>query len=286
MVNVVLIPNLHKPAVAAAMQTFRPWLESRARILAQADSDQTDRLKVDGTDLVIVLGGDGTLLAQARRIVDLGAPVVGVNFGKLGFLAEYHLDELMNQWEAIVARTNPLSERVMIDVKVYDRADAPAPAFSSLAMNDCVITAGPPFRMIELDLAINPQKHTNATTFGGDGVIIATPSGSTAYNASAGGPIIAPDVDGLVITPICPQSLSFRAIVVRGDDNVQVTLRSANHGTTLVIDGQRSHPLTAGHMLCATKYPKRIRLVRNPSMAYWKRLATKMHWAAGPRNQK
>jgi NAD+ kinase len=283
MVDVVLISNHRKPEVMAAVESFRPWLEQRANVIYEPNCEDRVAPSVDRADLVIVLGGDGTLLSQARQLVDLEAPIVGVNFGKLGFLAEFSLEELKSDWDRIIGGQCPLSERVMLDAGVYENADAEAPLFQSLAMNDCVITAGRPFRMIELAMAINPTRTTNTTKFGGDGVIVATPSGSTAYNASAGGPIIAPDVDAMVITPICPQSLAFRAIVVNGDDRVAITLQEANEGTTLVIDGQISHRMHAGNQLRINKYARRIKLVRNPTMGYWKRLANKMQWAAGPR---
>jgi len=283
MADVVLISNHRKPEVMAALKDFRPWLEQRATVIFEPNCEDGDRPAVDRADLVIVLGGDGTLLAQARQLVDLEAPIVGVNFGKLGFLAEFNLDELKDDWDRIIAGQCPLSERVMLEAGVYENEDSDEALFRSRGMNDCVITAGRPFRMIELAMAINPGPTTRTTNFGGDGVIVATPSGSTAYNASAGGPIIAPDVDGLVITPICPQSLAFRAIVVNGDDRVAITLQQANEGTTMVIDGQISHRMVAGNQLRVSKYAKRIKLVRNHSMGYWKRLANKMQWAVGPR---
>ncbi len=284
MLRVLLIANDHKPHVTEALVALRPWLAERAKIVAEYLCDgNTQPIGEHDVDLVIVLGGDGTLLGQARRIVDLDAPIVGVNFGKLGFLTEFSPEELRDHWDQISAPDTRISHRLMLQTQVFDRADDTEPAFASLAMNDCVITAGPPFRMIDLELAINPDRHGDSgTTFGGDGVVIATPTGSTAYNASAGGPIIAPDVAAMVVTPICPQSLSFRAIVAHGEDHLHVLLRTANHGTTLVIDGQVSRPLAGGARVHITTYPKRIKLVKNTQLGYWKRLAKKMHWAVGP----
>jgi len=286
MTRVVLLSNTHKPAVVEALQTFRPWLSERAQIVVDRDAQGEDPIEATRVDLVIVLGGDGTLLAQARRVVDLNAPVVGVNFGKLGFLAEFALTDLQNQWDDLVAGQCPTSQRVMIHAAVFADPDDEQPRFESLAMNDCVITAGRPFRMIELELLINPGPHqSGGTVFGGDGVIIATPTGSTAYNASAGGPIVAPDVDAIVITPICPQSLAFRAILAQSQDDIAIKLHQANVGTTLVIDGQVQHPLAAGSVLRIRAYDQRIKLITNPDMGYWKRLAKKMHWAVRPRRQ-
>jgi len=286
MTRVALLSNTHKPAVVEALQSFRPWLAERAQIVVDQAADGEDAIDAERIDLVIVLGGDGTLLAQARRVVDLDAPVVGVNFGKLGFLAEFALDELQQRWDEIVDSDCPISQRVMIDAAVFESEEADEPTFRSLAMNDCVITAGRPFRMIELELLINPlPHHSGGTVFGGDGVIVATPTGSTAYNASAGGPIVAPGVDAIVITPICPQSLAFRAILAQGEDRISIKLHQANAGTTLVIDGQVPVPMAAGSVLKIRAYDRRIKLVTNPTMGYWKRLAKKMHWAVRPRKQ-
>lgn len=284
MKRVLLMANYDKPTVLEALRTFRPWLADRAEVVDEVDACGESPLPTEGVDLVIVLGGDGTLLGQARRVVDLEAPIIGVNFGKLGFLAEFSLDDLKRDWPIITDGGCRISQRVMIDATAYEPGEE-EPVFASRAMNDCVITAGPPFRMIDLELSINPAPTGGGTNFGGDGVIIATPSGSTAYNASAGGPIIAPDVDGLVVTPICPQSLAFRSIVTHGEDRVRITLHEANVGTTLVIDGQQSHTLRPGARLHVTRYPKRLQLVTNPNTPYWQRLAKKMHWAASPRHE-
>ncbi len=288
MSRVILIANHDKPDVTRALESLRPWLAERATLVAEyacTPDPQPEPITDVDVDRVIVLGGDGTLLSQARRVVDLDAAIVGVNFGKLGFLTEFSPDELREHWDAIASPDARVSERVMLQASVYADDQAAEPTFTSLAMNDCVITAGRPFRMIDLEMAINPERHgVRGTRFGGDGVVIATPTGSTAYNASAGGPIIAPDVDGIVITPICPQSLSFRAIVTHGNDRIVIRLVTANPGTTVVVDGQVGHPLPAGSVLEVATYPRRIRLVKNEQLGYWKRLARKMHWAAGPRN--
>lgn len=285
MQRVLLIANRDKPEVVEAMKAFRPWLEQRAQIIAEPDACSHEPITLPGDPrpaTVIVLGGDGTLLSQARRVADLEMPLIGVNFGKLGFLAEFSLEDLQTHWDTVTSTDAPVSRRLLIETQLYTNGDD-KPAFRSLAMNDCVITAGRPFRMIDLELKINPHRNLGAGTgFGGDGVIVATPSGSTAHNASAGGPILAPDVEAMIVTPICPQSLAFRSIVVHGDDAVVVTLRQANAGTTLVIDGQVTQPLAAGDRIRFAGYPQRIRIVKNPAMGYWTRLAKKMNWAVGP----
>jgi NAD+ kinase len=294
--RVIILANRGKDQVNEALREFRPWLSERAQIVAEPEVEELTRysaLSLPPADLALVLGGDGTLLSQARCLMDLDVPILGVNFGKLGFLAEFNLPEVKKHWDSIVAGHGRISSRMLLDVRVLG-ASAPEwggdgdPAvqskFTSVAMNDAVITAGPPYRMIELELAIEPElSNTSATTFGGDGVIVATPSGSTAYNLAAGGPIVSPGVDGLCVTPICPQSLAFRPVVVPATCDVWLKLVRSNEGTTLVIDGQKSVPLETGEQVHIRKHPRHINLVLNPELNYWKTLAKKMHWAARPR---
>jgi NAD+ kinase len=282
MTKVILIANYNKAHVAEALAQFRPWLSQRAEIVADIDVYDRAPLKQHDADLAFVFGGDGSMLGMARRVVDLGLPLVGINFGKLGFLAPFTLQEVMDHWEELAAGNFEIAERVMLSVKLRE-GDGCGVSFESLAMNECAITAGPPFRMIELELTINPQEQRHVgTTFSGDGVILATPTGSTAYNLSAGGPIVAPDVDGLVLTPICPHTLSFRPIVLSSRSELELRLHHGNPGTTVVVDGQLSTPVNTGCILTVRTHPQRLRLVTNPRMGYWKTLATKMHWAAQP----
>ena len=265
--RVILLANRLKAPVVEALRKLRPWLRQRARIVAEPDlrsSPGRKTVQLPRADLAVVLGGDGTLLAQARHLLDQGVPIVGVNFGKLGFLAEFGLEDFQQNWDGIVSGRCQISHRVVIDVAVFDAGMSDPwvtprtrakPRFQSLALNDAVITLGPPFRMIELDLAIDPTpRHSGVTTFSGDGVIVATPSGSTAYNLAAGGPIVSPEVDGLCITPICPHSLAFRPIVVHAGRTVALRLKLANAGTTLVIDGQIPVTLSPGQQVIVRRH--------------------------------
>ena len=296
--RLIILANKLKESVNQALEEIRPWLRQKARIVAEPDivSLTPDVVgELPQADLALVLGGDGTILSQARLILDLDVPLVGVNCGKVGFLAEFTVDDLVKYWDKIVGGQYRTSLRLMIEVLVFDseaadcradRLDMEHLKAQSLAMNDAVITAGPPYRMIELDLAIEPphasSRRRRATRFGGDGVIISTPSGSTAYNLAAGGPIVAPGIDAFCITPNCPQSLAFRPIVVSAECGVAVRIAWANPGTTLVIDGQVSVNLERDDQLYIRRYTKRLRLLENPSVNFWKTLARKMHWAAQP----
>jgi NAD+ kinase len=158
-----------------------------------------------------------------------------------------------------------------------------AVVFSSLALNDCVVTAGPPFRMVGLSISVDGACGPRLR---GDGVIVSTPIGSTAYNVSAGGPIVAPDVPATVITPLAAHSLSFRPIVVRDDSMIEIAIEESNDedgaGTTLVIDGQVHERIHAGDVLRVTPSDASVRLLLNPRTSYWETLLRKMHWASAP----
>lgn len=297
--NVLLLVNPTKPEAAAAAAELRGLIEQSGRVLAELPAgDAPLPTELSHPDLVVVLGGDGTLLAQARRCVDLDVPMLGVNLGKVGFMAEFDMPAVRLQADSLFGE-GPLAIRrtKLIDVEVYgDRATTAsangegALRYSGRALNDCVITAGPPYRLITLSLSFDG---TPGPTFHGDGIIVSTPTGSTAYNLSAGGPILAPTVDGLAITPICAQSLSFRPIVVGASSIIEIMLLRVNdndgageatgQGTTLVLDGQVQMPLHLNDRIVVTTYGQSIRFVRNPATEYWSRLMGKMHWARAPR---
>ncbi len=288
----VILANHTKAHVSEALEDFRPWLDERAEVVAEMESlsmSPQHAANMPDADLAIVLGGDGTLLAQARSLAERGVPLVGVNFGKLGFLAEFSMDELKTHWSSIADGTARTSQRLLLDVSVIHRQGTGAshhdnPHFECIAVNDAVLTAGPPYRMIELELIIDPREGRNYSTwFASDGVIVSTPSGSTAYNLAAGGPIVSPTVDAVCITPLCPQSLAFRPIISDSVTDILLRINRANEGTTLVIDGQRSTPIQEGDQVRIRGSESRFTLVHNPDLNYWKLLARKLHWAARPR---
>jgi NAD+ kinase len=282
--KVILIANRNKSVVEAALREFRPWLSQRATIVADIDSnDESAKLEsAAGADLALVLGGDGTMLGMARRIVDLDVPMLGINFGKLGFLAPFGLEEVQRHWDELASGRIPVSRRMMLEV-VYQGPGGERWSKPLLAMNDCVVTAGPPFRMIELEITVDPDgAGAAATVFRSDGVIVSSPTGSTAYSIAAGGPIVTPDVAAMIVTPICPYTLAFRPIVLGAEHRVSLRLLRGNAGTTLVLDGQVSKPVAEGAALTITGHDRRLKLVENPRSPYWSTLAEKMHWAAPP----
>jgi NAD+ kinase len=258
-------------------------------VVAVQTDGEPDLSKTDA-DLVLILGGDGTLLSAARRLHGRPIPLFGVNFGRLGFLASFTPEEIPSMLDRALAGKLVARPRMVLEASVLPPASANHEhdleavrrhrRFVASALNDAVITAGAPFRLIELE--ISTDGHTTVR-YSGDGVIISTPSGSTAYNISAGGPIISPELDAMCVTPICPHSLAFRPVVISPQSVVQVSAAKVNEGTTLFCDGQASTGLVAGERVIVRRADHEVLLVDNPNHREWRTLAEKLHWAINPR---
>ena len=226
---------------------------------------------------VVILGGDGTILAQARRLAPLDIPMAGVNVGRLGFLAGFDADGLAAAAGRLIAGEPPVIERMMLEVRV-EHADGVEGEWT-LLLNEGVVTAGQPFRMIELQVDFGDRP---GTSLSGDGLIVSTPTGSTAYNASAGGPIVHPGCEAIVITPLAVHSLAFRPVVARADESPSIRVVRANAGTTLVIDGQITRHLSPGDTVRFRRSEHRVRLVHDDATDFWQTVVHKMRWATGP----
>lgn len=289
MKRVFIVANIGKPRVARALQAWKPWIAERASIIA-IETDHEHDLHAVEADLILVLGGDGTLLSVARRLQGRPTPVMGVNFGRLGFLASFTPQNFQKYFEQSLTHDLPTSDRQQVEVSIVPagadcspldaRTLATQRRFVATALNDAVISAGPPFRMIELTIAASMEP---GVSYMGDGVIVSTASGSTAYNVSAGGPIINPDVEAFCITPLCPHSLSFRPVVVSSKSIVVIVAARVNEGTTLFCDGQASTRLTSGDRIVVRRNAHDVRLVESPEAQEWRSLAEKLNWAASPR---
>ena len=237
--------------------------------------DATDAVKA-GVDRLIVFGGDGTLIGVARSMGANQIPLVGVNIGKLGFLAEFSVDEFNASFARIANDDKLVTRRIALHVTVRHDGDV---RDTSLAINDCVINAGPPYRIIRLGVSINGE---HLTTVGGDGLIVCTPSGSTAHNLSAGGPIVQPRVPAIVLSPMNPHSLTHKPLVVESDSTIEIHASDVNEGSTAIIDGQVTCPLQPGDRITVRRFESDYLLVRNPLYARWHKLVTKLHWGRSP----
>ncbi|MHC5023481.1 MAG: NAD(+)/NADH kinase [Planctomycetota bacterium] len=275
--RVILLGQFHRLDVAEVLESLRPEVQERAEVVAELEADG-DPLPDDlEADLAIAIGGDGTLISQARRLIDRQIPLIGVNVGHLGFLAEFDAQSLIECAAIIFGPDPPVHQHLVLQAAVRDAGGKTLT--EGLAVNDCVISAGRPFRMIELSMSVD---HAEGPMLTGDGVIVATPTGSTAYNVSAGGPIVHRSVDAMVITPLAAHSLAFRPIVVGADSTLEIDIVRANPGTTTVLDGQESMPLAAGQRVIVQPYVRKARFVTNPVTSYWRILLDKMRWAAPP----
>jgi len=296
--SVLLIVNRDKPDAVEAADELRHVISRYGRLVAELDAAPThdplhhqDRpdpglQDAHSADLVVVLGGDGTLLSQAHRCSHLGLPLLGVNVGRLGFMAEFDIEAVHAQAPGLFGDA-PLRvrEHLRLHAEVC-RAGDTEPCAAGSVLNEAVVTAGPPFRMIELTLMLDGDPGTSVQ---GDGIIVSTPTGSTAYNLSAGGPLITPTLEAITITPIAAHTLAFRPIVIDASGRVEIELGRVNEhdgsGTTLVLDGREASRLHAGDRVAITRHPKPARFIANPNRSYWATVVDKLHWAAAPKTR-
>ena len=270
--RVFLLGNPDKPQAAAAMAKLYAFAKARCDIVGTTLT--TDgRAAIDArADLIIAFGGDGTMLGVARSLGTHQIPLVGVNHGKLGYLADYLVEELQFQFDRVLCDPSLISERMILDV-VVTRAEQPI--FSSMAINDCVIQAGPPFRIIEVSVWLDDKRLTDVS---GDGIIMATPSGSTAFNLSAGGPIVQPEVRAFLLTPLNAHSLTHRPMVIEHHSVVDVIARRVNEGTSVIVDGQMFCRLQAEDRTTVQRSETTFKLVHNPMYPRWHKLVDKLGW--------
>jgi NAD+ kinase len=260
-------------------RNIEPVFERETALLAGSGSSlrSLDREELPGeVDLVVVLGGNGTLLGTANRIAQSGAdiPILGVNFGGLGFLTEITLDELYPSLEAVLAGTARFDERLMLR-SITTRAQQ---VFADrLVLNDVVITKGALARIIDLSVWVDEQF---VTRFRSDGLIVASPTGSTAYNLAAAGPIMHPRVEALVLTPIAPHTLTNRPLVIPASSEVKVQplLGDPEDEIYVTFDGQHSFQLQADDSITVRPAERRLRLVRASTRSYFEVLREKLKW--------
>jgi NAD+ kinase len=231
-----------------------------------------DEQLASSVDLILVLGGDGTMIAAARIIGDTEVPVIGVNYGGLGYLAEFPIEELFAALESIFAGQYKLQKRVMLAVELWRGTEL---LTRNRVLNDVVVNKSALARIIEIEAFLDDQF---VNMFRADGLIVATPTGSTAYNLSAGGPVIYPSMNAVVITPICPFTLSNRPIVVPDDSKIDVRLMTDKEDVALTLDGQVGFPLKAGDRIVIRKSRTTFNLVQPPNRNYFDVLRDKLKW--------
>jgi len=270
------------PEARKASRKLAAWLEARGKKVF-IDSETAAAINARGyepdeipalVEMIIVLGGDGTLLSAARLVADshTDVPIFGVNLGSLGFMAEVSLDELYGNLEKAIAGKLGTEDRIMLTASVVRGGKRIA---QYRVLNDAVINKGALARMMELRVSVNDG---HLTTLRADGLIVATPTGSTAYSLSAGGPIIHPTIHCFVLTPICPHTLSNRPIALPDTVVVTVSLTSPSEDVSLTLDGQIGFPLEPNDVVAIKKSQFRMKLIKHPTKSYYEILRTKLKW--------
>lgn len=284
-IGIVLKP--HQPDALKTICEVTTWLAERGISLLGGPEIERERIEhqtgctvqeivpeqlAANSDLILVLGGDGTMIATARVMGDTEVPVLGVNYGGLGYLAEFRIEELYEALEAILSGNYRLDKRVMLAVEL-SRGDENITR--NRVLNDVVINKSALARIIEIEAYLN-QQFVNA--FRADGLIVSTPTGSTAYNLSAGGPVIFPSMNAVVITPICPFTLSNRPIVVPDDAVIELCLKTEEEDVSLTLDGQVGFPLLYQDRVTIRKSQTMFNLVQPANRNYFDVLRDKLRW--------
>jgi len=280
--TVVILSKPQKEELAGLIQELILWMRAHGLnpVLDPVSGNYTHdapvvpRNEMPGLspELAIVLGGDGTLLAAARALSTSGIPILSVNLGSLGFLTEVRLADLYPTLEAWRDNRSTVDSRAMLHVEIFRDGKAQR---GYEALNDFVISKGAIARMGDFTVRLDGQL---AASFRADGVIVATPTGSTAYSLAAAGPILAPNVDALVITPICPHLLTLRPIVVRGDAAITLSVEGIPDQTYLTVDGQEAVQLLVGDELHCRRSIYSVKLVRMKPPAFFDVLRAKLKW--------
>jgi NAD+ kinase len=273
-VGIVVKPN-NEDAEATALQ-LSDWLRARGIQLAGEpvftgkETDET-RQKIDA-DMIVVLGGDGTMIATARMVADCDVLVLGINYGGLGYLTDFRIEEMYSAIESILAGDYEVDQRVMLDVE-HRRGNEIAG--SGRVLNDVVINKAALARIIEIEVTLNGQF---VNSFRSDGLIVATPTGSTAYNLSAGGPIVYPSMNAVLLTPICPFTLTNRPIVVPDRAEIELKLIDGHEGVILTLDGQTGFSMNGGDTVRIRKSETTLNLLQPPNRNYFDVLRNKLKW--------
>ncbi len=269
----ILLGAGQRPNVLPEAERLRPLIERHARIVAE-DFSGTSDMSAEEADLAIVLGGDGAILRAAHQMGEQQLPVVAVNLGKLGFLADIGPAELPEILRDFAAGKLGVIQHLMFQCLVV-RHGEPEPACRQLGLNEVVVWSGPPFAMMDLDLYVDSEW---VTTYSCDGLILSTPVGSTAHSLSAGGPILRKELQAFVVSPISPHTLTNRPVVDSADRVYELAVARPNVGTSVVVDGHVLCTLRPGDRVRVQQARPRFQLVAAPGHSYYNTLREKLGW--------
>ncbi len=298
--DVVILASVNRPRVRLELEKIERIIARSANVVA-VDQDETFDFSKTNVDLCIILGGDGSILSAARRMGLNQKPVIGVNLGRLGFLAALSEDELDAIWPKVCAGKFPVYEHVMLECSIVRAAKrlaakqptntvatTPPPeqqltAGHQLALNEAAILGGPPFSMLQIDLYVDGEL---ASTYSCDGLIISTPVGSTAHNLSAGGPILQRRLQAVVISPISPHTLTMRPVVDRADRVFEMIVKQGHESVSAVFDGRVLSHLSEGDCYRIGRAPVSFKMISIPEKGEYRTLRKKLGWGDNPREPK
>lgn len=291
--RLALVGQTGHEGLSAVLERLRPVFEEEGvKVVFQERLRPGDPLgpEIEGTleegiDLLITLGGDGTLLWGARLVADLGVPVLGINLGHMGFLTSVTLPGMEEALGKLFAGEYVLDSRSMLEAVVTREDGEQRERY--LALNDFVIHKGGMARVTRLSLLVGEASSAEEiVSFSGDGVVVSTPTGSTAYSLSAGGPIIAPAMGCILVTPICPHTLAVRPLVIHSKETVTVNGLDPDGSLVLTVDGQAGTDLGAGESVVIQQAAARVHLIRFPGQTFFSTLRQKLHWAIRPHGER
>jgi len=287
--KVGIVAKTHAKEAASVVKVLVQWLEKHAiqpslesglaAKIGKGASFSLDKMPKDA-DLFIVLGGDGTLLSVARAMRSRQVPILGVNLGSLGFLTDVALKDLYETLEVVISSEVHIESRSLLTATLEHKGNT---VVTERVLNDVVITKGAIARIIEVGVDIDEQF---VALVRADGLIVSTPTGSTAYSLAAGGPILHPKLDAMILTPICPHTLTHRPVVIPDRSTVVLTLRGDPGEVYATFDGQVSEPLHPGDVIRVRKSRNAVKLVRIPDKNYFRVLRHKLRWAERPRERR
>jgi NAD+ kinase len=270
----LILGNGEKPHVAQWAGQVAAAVVATGGTVAAMDLSRKEDLSRFEADIALVLGGDGAILRASRQMGYRQIPVLGINLGRLGFLADLSPEEACDYLPKVVAREYRLTQHLMF-VCTVKKATGDT---EILGLNEIVVRSGPPFKMLDLELAVNDE---TVSRFLGDGFIISTPVGSTAHSLAAGGPVLGQELSAFVITPICGHTLTNRPLVDSSEKMYTIRVRQAE-GAWLVVDGQAAGPLQPGDSVVVRKADVSFQLVKMPGKTYYQTLREKLRWGTTP----
>ncbi len=279
--NVGIIANIYKEKAAEYARILKEWIEARG-VGVYLENDIAGRLGEAGgcgmnrlaelSDMIVVFGGDGTLLMAARNLRQSAVPLLGVNLGGFGYLTVVNLQEMLSDMEKILRGDYRIEKRMMLDIVVTRKG---VQTSETSVLNDAVISRGNSRRMIEMETRVDDRY---LTTYRADGLIVSTPTGSTAYSLSAGGPIISPQLDSIILNPICPHTLTNRPVILPAGSTVFISTRVRNGEAALALDGQVVLALSQDDVVEVRKSKYVTTLIDSPNRSYFEILRTKLGW--------